>query len=125
MTPFASALLLVVLAQSVALGALLRLYWRAKVANESRVAQPSTPDLGGARTAEAEPRKRWEALDLTRLHEVNREEAQKVLVKFRAGGIKNLTPDERAFLDRMSEAQVRTASRGGEGGVPPQLPRTS
>ncbi len=125
MTPFTTALLVVVLAQSVALGVLLRHRWPSKAANERRVAQTPTSGLEDAHTHDAEPRRRWEALDVTRLHEVNREEVEKVLAKTRAGGVKSLTPDERAFLDRMSDAQARTAGRGGEGGAPSQLPRPS
>ena len=45
---------------------------------------------------------RWEAIDTALLHELNRSEVETLLRKARAGGVRVLTPDERAFLDRMS-----------------------
>jgi membrane associated rhomboid family serine protease len=45
---------------------------------------------------------RWEAIDTNGLHELNRSEVETLLRKARAVGVKGLTPDERAFLDRMT-----------------------
>lgn len=44
---------------------------------------------------------RWEAIDKAMLHELNRLEVETLLQKARSGGVRSLTPDERAFLDRM------------------------
>lgn len=79
-----------------------------------------------------EAKERWESIDLDRLHEVNREEVEKLLVKIGPGNVRVLTPSERAFLDRMVEAQERVrarARREGGGprvgpGQPRQLPGT-
>ena len=48
-----------------------------------------------------EARRRWEAIPLDDLHELNRGEVVVLLEKVEARGVKSLTPDERAFLDRM------------------------
>ena len=48
-----------------------------------------------------EARRRWEAIPLEDLHELNRSEVVVLLQKVQSAGIKSLTSDERAFLDRM------------------------
>ena len=101
MTSIDTALLALVVAQSVMLGVLLRLYLQAKQLREQAARQggdASTPAV------DREARERWEALDLTRLHELNREEVEKLLTKVRGTGVRSLTAAERAFLDRMSQA---------------------
>jgi membrane associated rhomboid family serine protease len=45
---------------------------------------------------------RWEAIDTRTLHELNRDEVDLLLQKARVLGVRGLTPEERAFLDRMS-----------------------
>ena len=45
---------------------------------------------------------RWESIDTSVLHELNRSEVDSLLRKARAVGVRGLTPDERAFLDRMT-----------------------
>jgi membrane associated rhomboid family serine protease len=45
---------------------------------------------------------RWRAIPLEQLHPINREEVERVLQKLELYGVASLTPDERAFLDRMS-----------------------
>ncbi|HKJ93510.1 MAG TPA: rhomboid family intramembrane serine protease [Longimicrobiales bacterium] len=60
---------------------------------------PSTLDRvsGKARREEAS----WRAIDLDSLHEVNREEVDRILRKIDDDGADSLTPDERAFMNRM------------------------
>jgi hypothetical protein len=96
-----TALLALVIAQSVMLGVLFRRYLQAKQLREEASRQgggPTTP------ASDQEARRRWESLDLTRLHELNREEVEKLLTKVRGTGVRSLTAAERAFLDRMSQA---------------------
>jgi hypothetical protein len=100
------ALLVLVVVQSAMLGVLLRLYLHARqlheqARRESAAAQPGSHQVP---PADLEARQRWEALDLSRLHELNREEAEKLLAKMRGSGVKSLTSAERAFLDRMTQA---------------------
>jgi membrane associated rhomboid family serine protease len=45
---------------------------------------------------------RWSAIRLEGLHEINVQEVQRLLEKARTTGPTSLTPDERAYLDRMS-----------------------
>ena len=50
---------------------------------------------------EAEMRRRWELIPVDELHELNRDEVIALLHKAQALGVRSLTVDERAFLDRM------------------------
>jgi hypothetical protein len=100
-TSIDTALLALVVAQSVMLGVLLRLYLQAKQLREQAARQGGDPSTSAV---DLEARQRWEALDLTRLHELNREEVEKLLTKVRGTGVRSLTAAERAFLDRMSQA---------------------
>jgi len=45
---------------------------------------------------------RWSRINRDRLHEVNRAELERIEAKIKAGGTTDLTPAERAFLDRFS-----------------------
>lgn len=63
-------------------------------------AQPSTVDRISGRAARDE--KRWEDIPLDSLHEINRQEVERVRAKMRDQGSGSLTPDERAFMNRMS-----------------------
>lgn len=45
---------------------------------------------------------RWSAVDRGALHEVNRDEFNRVMAKVQEGGTGSLTEEERAFLDRFS-----------------------
>jgi membrane associated rhomboid family serine protease len=45
---------------------------------------------------------RWETIRREALHEINRAEVDRILAKMRASGAASLTPDERAFMDRMA-----------------------
>ena len=47
---------------------------------------------------------RWKGISLEGMHEINREEVERLLAKVEAEGSKSLTPAERSFLDRMSKA---------------------
>ena len=60
---------------------------------------------------ELEARERWEGIPVERLHEVNREEVQRLQVTLRDGGVRALSASERAFLDRMIDALGRTPRR--------------
>ncbi len=52
--------------------------------------------------SEREAVARWKAIGLDALHEINREEVVRLLVKVEAEGARTLTPAERSFLDRMA-----------------------
>jgi hypothetical protein len=121
-------LLALVVVQAAAIALLSRLYRRERKANKLRRVEAPNSQYKSPYVLDMEARERWEALDLSRLHEVNREEIEKLLVKVRATGVKSLSAPERAFLDRMSDAHDRGATRprpGGRAGPPHQLPRPS
>ena len=46
--------------------------------------------------------RRWKSIRLEQLHELNRDEVERLLAKAQASGAGSLTPDERAMLDRFS-----------------------
>jgi uncharacterized membrane protein len=50
-----------------------------------------------------EARHRWHNIALERLHEINREEVQRLIARVEATSVEALRPNERAFLDRMAE----------------------
>lgn len=56
------------------------------------IAPPSKGDL-----------ERWSKINRGRMHEVNREELDRILQKMNTTGVATLTQNERAFLDRFSE----------------------
>lgn len=129
-----TTLLLALLAvNTAALVVVVTLYLRARKAQgKSRRVEGPNSEYRSQYVRDLEARERWEGLELDRLHEVNREEVEKLLAKLRATSVRALTPTERAFLDRMVEAQerVRARDRGprkgprGGPGSPRQLPGT-
>ncbi len=78
-------------------GGLLFLLWRDRNTRAARFkASMTAPAI---RPADLQ---RWSSIDRTRMHEVNRSELDRIMVKLQTGGTETLTPDERAFLDRFS-----------------------
>jgi len=53
-------------------------------------------------TIEPGAEKRWKEINTDRMHEINREEYQRIIVKLDRDGSSSLTPDEVAFLERFS-----------------------
>lgn len=45
---------------------------------------------------------RWEGIDTALLHELNRQEVEELLRKVRRSGVRTLSQNDRAFLDRMT-----------------------
>ncbi|MBP1653618.1 MAG: Peptidase rhomboid domain protein [Bacteroidetes bacterium] len=78
-------------------GGLLFLLWRDRNTRAARFKASVMPPP--IRPADLE---RWSRIDRARLHEVNREELDRIMAKLQTGGSAGLTPDERAFLDRFS-----------------------
>jgi membrane associated rhomboid family serine protease len=83
-------------------GGWLFLRWRGRRIAARRLGPrgPSTLDrVSGKTRREVES---WRAIPLDRLHPINREEVERILRKLDAHGDRSLTPDERAFMNRMS-----------------------
>ncbi|HUH12793.1 MAG TPA: rhomboid family intramembrane serine protease [Longimicrobiales bacterium] len=83
-------------------GGWLFLRWRMR--RQRRPTQPAEPISRIQRIAEEVRRdaQRWESIQLEQLHEINRSEVARLRDKMKATGVSSLSPDERAFLDRMA-----------------------
>ncbi len=67
------------------------------------VKQPARPRKVSI-VVDLESLERWKSIPRERLHEINREEVDKLVRKANQSGARSLTTDEREFLDRMSES---------------------
>ncbi len=92
---------------TIAVGVVWVLSRRARKAQKRRRVEAPNSEYRSLYVMDLEAKDRWESLDLSLLHEVNREEMEKVLTKLRATNVRALTATERAFLDRMVEAEER------------------
>ena len=103
-----TTLLFILLAvNTAALAVVWVLYRKARKAQKQRRVEAPNSQYKSPYVLDLEAKDRWESLDLSLLHEVNREEMELVLAKLRATNVRALTPRERAFLDRMVEAERR------------------
>ena len=66
----------------------------------TRGADPTALDRLSGRAAREE--KRWESIRVEELHEINRHEVERIRTKIRDSGAGSLTPEERAFMNRMA-----------------------
>jgi hypothetical protein len=98
------------------------LYRRAKKAQRRRRIEAPNSQYKSQYVMDLEAKQRWEALDLSLLHEVNREEFEKILGKVRRTSVRELSSQERAFLDRMVEAERRVRRTARETKAPPPTP---
>mgnify|MGYP001813912293 FL=1 len=101
------------------------LYRRAKKAETKRRVEAPNSQYKSSYVLDLEAKDRWESLDLDRVHEVNREEVERILIKLKATSVPALTRQERAFLDRMVEAErrvKRSERRSRLGGSPSPAP---
>lgn len=62
---------------------------------------PREEGLAAAVSTESSAMRRWERIDASEMHELNREEWERLMEKARTHGVKALTMSERQFLDRM------------------------
>ena len=120
-------LVILLAVNTVALVVMTVLYRKAKKANKQRRVEAPNSEYKSQYVVDLEAKDRWERVDLSRLHEVNREEFEKLLRKVRATSTRALTSAERDFLDRMADAHDRVMKEeGGSGGSrrPHHLPGT-
>ncbi len=68
------------------------------------VVQPPGPPPKATGAQDVEAVERWRAIPRERLHEINRAELDALLQKIGEVGVKALTRDERAFLDRIAKS---------------------
>ena len=125
-------LLILLAANLAALVGMFVMHRRMKKAQIKRRVEAPNSQYKSPYVLDLEAKERWQSIDLERLHEVNREEVEKLLGKLAVTNIRALSTSERAFLDRMVEAQerVKARSRSQSGGPrvgpgnPRQLPGT-
>lgn len=72
---------------------------KGRVKEKSSLSRPSRPS-----GKEVDLMTRWRGIPKERLHEVNREELEKLLAKIADQGVKTLTKAERDFLDRIANS---------------------
>jgi len=78
------------------------LRWRArKIAARRRVELPNS-HYSSQLVQNQLDRERWQDLNLSRLHPVNREEVERLLSMVDALGVDALSPRERVFLDHLT-----------------------
>jgi hypothetical protein len=81
-------------------GGLLYLMWVDRRSPSKHFREKAAPvPRGSPSTADLE---RWRTISPATMHPLNREELERLLRKITEDGAARLTPDERAFLDRMS-----------------------
>ena len=97
--PLAFVLLVVAVFATVAIVRIVRARRRAS----RRVVEKPNSHYKSQLVRDRETRHRWHDIALDRIHEVNREEVERLLAKVDAVGVHALRPDERRFLDTMVE----------------------
>lgn len=100
--------ILLLVVNIVALVLVVMLYRRVRRSERERRVEAPNSAHTSPYLEDVESKERWNALDLERMHEVNRVEVERILGKLRATSIRALTTSERAFLDRMVEAERRS-----------------
>ena len=86
------------------------LYRRVRQTHPQRRVEGPNSQYQSRYVADIEAKESWKGLDLERMHRINRDEVKLILSKLRATRVGALTASERAFLDRMVEAE-RQSSR--------------
>lgn len=82
------------------------LWWHRRRRRTARKRSAKTSP-GSALTARLKNRRsldRWRSISVDHLHELNRQEVRSLLRKVEDEGVQSLSPQERAFLDRMAES---------------------
>jgi membrane associated rhomboid family serine protease len=86
-------------------GGYLYLRWRERGARRWRAAAAPQPPSAVQRMAEeirSDTARRWEAIRMEELHEINRGEVERIRQKIGQFGLGSLSASERAFMDRMT-----------------------
>ncbi len=78
------------------------LRWRDRKERRKRRVEAPNSAYQSQGAKDWESRERWQSIHLDALHELNREEVERLLVKVEAVGAKGLMSSERDFLDRMT-----------------------
>ncbi len=87
------------------LGAWLYLKWLEHNAPSKKFKRKMYANVPQGAAQEMSAAKRWQNIRRDTLHEVNRDEVERLLAKLEQAGVTSLTIDERAFLDRFATPQ--------------------
>ena len=93
-----------------ALVVILVLHKRVKGIQRRGATESTDPDSTSLDMSDKDAAKSWEGLSLEGMHRVNQEEVRRILTKLEEISIEAVTPSERAFLDRMVDAERRSES---------------
>ncbi|MBW3553641.1 MAG: rhomboid family intramembrane serine protease [Gemmatimonadetes bacterium] len=82
------------------------IYLRIRDRRASSFRRKATPEAARSPIARisgkaARDEKRWDEIDIAKLHEINRDEVERIRAKIGDRGSGSLTPEERAFMNRM------------------------
>lgn len=94
--------LIVVVAFAAAIATFARLLAARRRAAQRVLEQPNSHYTSHL-VVQRETRLKWHDIDCERLHEINREEVERLLAVIDGAGVDSLRPRERVFLDRMAE----------------------
>lgn len=105
-----------------ALALALYLYSKVKRGQKKRRVEAPNSTYKSRYVEDLESFERWQKMDLSRLHEINRDEVEKLLAKARGASARALTSQERAFLERMADAYDRVVRRDARPGASGRRP---
>ena len=83
--------------------------WRRRRMVARRVVEKPNSHFSSEHVRRREQRSKWSRIDVSRLHPLNRDEVQRLLIVADQAGIGALSPKDRLFLDNMS---LPRSSRG-------------
>jgi len=97
-------------------GVLIRAWWverKKRLVAEGRVIERPNSFYGSKAVHNQEDEEWWRRIELERLHELNREYVERLLLQIEGAGVGTLTKDDRAFMERMAklEAPPRPGAR--------------
>jgi len=93
---------------------LIRAWWierKKRLVAERRVIERPNSFYGSKAVHNQEDEEWWRRIELERLHELNREYVERLLLQIEDAGVGTLTKDERAFMERIGQTRGPAASR--------------
>lgn len=106
----------VLLLSTVVGGASARWWWikrRASIKSANRILEQPNSYYSSKGVRDQEDAEWYDSIDLDKLHEVNRDEVERLIAQIKGAGIDSLRPSDRAFLERIADldAPERTGDR--------------